>query len=132
MGKILHIGLDVGSTTVKIAVLDENDALIFSHYQRHFSDVQHTVSNLLQKIYAQYKNANVTMNVTGSSGMTTSEQIGVKFIQEVIACSQRFKDLFHKPMCYRIRRRRRKNHLLRGFAVIEDERELRRRHGSFY
>jgi len=88
MEKILHIGLDVGSTTVKVAILDEEDNLIFSHYQRHFSDVQHTVSNLLQKIYVQYRNANVTMNVTGSSGMTTSEQIGVKFVQEVIACGE--------------------------------------------
>ena len=80
--------IDVGSTTVKVAILDEEDNLIFSHYQRHFSDVQHTVSNLLQKIYVQYRNANVTMNVTGSSGMTTSEQIGVKFVQEVIACGE--------------------------------------------
>jgi activator of 2-hydroxyglutaryl-CoA dehydratase len=88
MGKVLHIGLDVGSTTVKIAILDDRDNLVFSHYQRHFSDVQHTVSNLLQKMYLQLKNTNVTMNVTGSSGMTTSEQIGVPFIQEVIACSE--------------------------------------------
>lgn len=88
MGKTLHIGLDVGSTTVKIAILDDKDNLVFSHYQRHFSDVQHTVSNLLQKMYIQLKNIDVTMNVTGSSGMSTSEQIGVPFTQEVIACSQ--------------------------------------------
>lgn len=88
MAKLLHIGLDVGSTTVKIAILDENDQLVFSHYQRHFSDVQHTVSDLLQKMYIQFRNENVSMNVTGSSGMATSEQIGVPFIQEVIACQQ--------------------------------------------
>ena len=88
MEKILHIGLDVGSTTVKIAILDDNDNLVFSHYQRHYSDVQHTVSNLLQKLFVQFRNAKVTMNVTGSSGMATSEQLGVKFIQEVIASSQ--------------------------------------------
>ncbi|NLI92915.1 MAG: 2-hydroxyacyl-CoA dehydratase [Peptococcaceae bacterium] len=88
MGKVMHIGLDVGSTTVKIAILDDNDNLVFSHYQRHFSDVQHTVSNLLQKMYLHLKNTNVTMNVTGSSGITTSGQIGVPFIQEVIACSE--------------------------------------------
>ena len=88
MGKVLHIGLDVGSTTVKIAILDEMDNLVFSHYQRHYSDVQHTVSNLLQKLYIQFRNSNVTMNVTGSSGISTSEQIGVCFVQEVIACSK--------------------------------------------
>jgi len=88
MEKVLHIGLDVGSTTVKIAILDDQDNLVFSHYQRHFSDVQHTVSNLLQKIYVQLKNIKVTMNITGSSGMSISEQLGVNFIQEVIACNQ--------------------------------------------
>ncbi len=88
MRKVLHIGLDVGSTTVKIAILDDKDNLVLSHYQRHFSDVQHTVSNLLQKIYVQLRDADVTMNVTGSSGITTSAQIGVSFIQEVIAGSQ--------------------------------------------
>ena len=88
MGKVLHIGLDVGSTTVKIAILDEKDTLVFSHYQRHFSDVQHTVSNLLQKLYIQFRNSEVTMNITGSSGISTSEQLGVPFVQEVIACSK--------------------------------------------
>ncbi|KUO61919.1 MAG: 2-hydroxyglutaryl-CoA dehydratase [Gracilibacter sp. BRH_c7a] len=88
MGKALHIGLDVGSTTVKIAILDDKDNLVFSHYQRHYSDVQHTVSNLLQKLYIQFRNSDVTMNVTGSSGISTSEQIGIPFVQEVIACSK--------------------------------------------
>ncbi|UWG97224.1 2-hydroxyacyl-CoA dehydratase [Dehalobacter sp. DCM] len=88
MSKRMHIGLDVGSTTVKIAILDENDNLVFSSYQRHFSDVQHTVSNLLQKIYVQFRNEKVTMNITGSSGMSTSEQLAIPFIQEVIACQK--------------------------------------------
>ncbi|KUO52058.1 MAG: 2-hydroxyglutaryl-CoA dehydratase [Desulfitibacter sp. BRH_c19] len=88
MRKILHIGLDVGSTTVKIAIIDERDNLVFTHYQRHFSDVQHTVSNLLQKLYTQLRTREVTMNVTGSGGISASEQLGVPFIQEVIACSQ--------------------------------------------
>jgi len=88
MGKVLHIGLDVGSTTVKIAILDEQDNLVYSHYQRHFSDVQHTVSNLLHKMYIQLKNTDITMNVTGSSGMSTSTQLDIPFVQEVIACSE--------------------------------------------
>ncbi|MGI5902118.1 MAG: acyl-CoA dehydratase activase-related protein [Desulfitobacteriia bacterium] len=88
MGEILHIGLDVGSTTVKVAVLDGRNNLVFSHYQRHFSDVQHTVGNLLQKMYVQFKDARVTINVTGSSGMSSSEQIGAPFVQEVIAGSK--------------------------------------------
>lgn len=88
MENILHMGLDVGSTTVKVAVLDSQDNLVFSYYQRHFSDVRHTVSNLLQKMYVQFKNYKVTASITGSSGMSISGQIGVPFIQEVIAGSQ--------------------------------------------
>ncbi|MEW6624946.1 MAG: acyl-CoA dehydratase activase-related protein [Bacillota bacterium] len=88
MKKILHIGLDVGSTTVKIAIIDDLDNLVFTHYQRHFSDIRHTVSNLLHKLYIQFRNRKVTMNVTGSGGISTSEQLGIPFVQEVIACSQ--------------------------------------------
>jgi len=84
----LHIGLDVGSTTVKIAIIDDLDNLVFTHYQRHFSDIRHTVSNLLHKLYIQFRNRKVTMNVTGSGGISTSEQLGIPFVQEVIACSQ--------------------------------------------
>lgn len=88
MGEVLHLGLDVGSTTVKVAILDEKDNLVYTHYQRHFSDVQHTVSNLLQKMYIQFRNAELTMNITGSSGISTSQQLGVPFVQEVIAGSK--------------------------------------------
>jgi activator of 2-hydroxyglutaryl-CoA dehydratase len=88
MTKLLHMGLDVGSTTVKIAILDENDSLVFSHYQRHYSDILNTVSGLVQRVYETYKDAEITVNVTGSSGMLISEQLGVPFVQEVIACTK--------------------------------------------
>lgn len=88
MTKVLHMGLDVGSTTVKIAVLDENDNLVFSHYQRHYSDILNTVSRLVQDVYEKYQNSDITVNVTGSSGMLISEQLGVPFVQEVIACTK--------------------------------------------
>ncbi|MFA6807500.1 MAG: hypothetical protein WCR27_00755, partial [Eubacteriales bacterium] len=77
MEKILHIGLDVGSTTVKIVVIDENNNVVYSHYQRHYSDVQHTLTGLLKDVYSKYKDDKITMNVTGSSGMSTSEQLGL-------------------------------------------------------
>lgn len=88
MTQLLHMGLDVGSTTVKIAILDEKDNLIFSHYQRHYSDILKTVSSLVQEVYHKYQSADITVNVTGSSGMLISEQLGVSFVQEVIACAK--------------------------------------------
>ena len=48
----LHkLGIDIGSTTVKVAVLDEQDNLLFSDYERHFANIRETLSALLQKAY---------------------------------------------------------------------------------
>ena len=84
----IKVGLDVGSTTVKVVVLDEKNTIIFSEYQRHFSDVKSTVYQLLRDLGQKFPEAMMTMAITGSSGMTTSEQLDVSFVQEVIACSQ--------------------------------------------
>ena len=47
------LGIDIGSTTVKIAVLDKNETLLFADYERHFANIQETLANLLQKAYDQ-------------------------------------------------------------------------------
>ena len=50
----LHkLGIDIGSTTVKVAVLDENDNLLFSDYERHFANIRETLSLLVEKAYKQ-------------------------------------------------------------------------------
>ncbi|MCL1791652.1 MAG: 2-hydroxyacyl-CoA dehydratase [Peptococcaceae bacterium] len=85
---LLKVGLDVGSTTVKVVVLDESDTMIFSDYQRHFSDVSSTVHKLLEDLGRQFPEMRISMTVTGSSGITTSAQLNIPFVQEVIACSE--------------------------------------------
>ena len=45
------LGIDIGSTTVKIAILDENENLLFADYERHFANIQETLADLLQKAY---------------------------------------------------------------------------------
>ena len=52
MSELLHVGIDVGSTTVKIVVLDEALNLIYSNYERHFSDTKSTLTNVLNKLLA--------------------------------------------------------------------------------
>ena len=47
------LGIDIGSTTVKIAILDENDTLLFADYQRHFANIQETLAELLAKAYGK-------------------------------------------------------------------------------
>ena len=84
----LKVGLDVGSTTVKVVVLDAQNRTIYKDYRRHFSDVKNTVQKLMEDLCEQFSEATVTMAITGSSGMSISEQIAIPFVQEVIACSQ--------------------------------------------
>ena len=55
MSNTLHVGLDVGSTTVKIVVMDEDLNIIYENYQRHFSDTKNTVCQVLEKLAEDYK-----------------------------------------------------------------------------
>lgn len=87
MEKLLHIGLDIGSTTIKIVVLNRNEKIIYSKYMRHFSDIKNHVKQFIQDIYMKYSEYNITLNISGSVGLAISEQLSVPFIQEVIACS---------------------------------------------
>lgn len=89
-----RIGLDVGSTTAKIAVTDDDGKLVYSRYERHHAQVIQLVSRYLEELYGQVGDAPVRMCVTGSVGMTTAEQLGVEFVQEVVAASVLAKNLY--------------------------------------
>ena len=65
----LHkLGIDIGSTTVKVAVLDENDNLLFSDYERHFANIRETLSLLVEKAYKQLGDMQIAPMITGSGG----------------------------------------------------------------
>ena len=81
----LHMGLDVGSTTVKIVITDDNFNILYSVYRRHKSDVKKTVTNVLLEAYDRFKDDYLTVNVTGSGGMFVEKYLGINFVQEVIA-----------------------------------------------
>lgn len=87
METILHMGLDVGSTTVKVVITDKNDSLLYSRYQRHFSDIKSTIINVIEEAYMNFKDAETTIMVTGSGGLSVSKWLDVPFVQEVIACT---------------------------------------------
>ena len=82
------LGLDIGSTTVKVTVLDEHNACLFRCYQRHYSDIRATVEDVLKQTAAALGDIRVKMAITGSGGLSLSGHIGVDFIQEVIACTK--------------------------------------------
>nr|WP_294677716.1 2-hydroxyacyl-CoA dehydratase [uncultured Blautia sp.] len=81
------LGIDIGSTTVKIAILDENDNLVFSDYERHFANIQETLADLLQKAENQLGELTLCPVITGSGGLTLANHLEVPFVQEVIAVS---------------------------------------------
>ena len=81
------LGIDIGSTTVKIAILDENETLLFADYERHFANIQETLAALLQKAYDKLGEQTLHPVITGSGGLTLANHLGVPFVQEVIAVS---------------------------------------------
>ncbi len=86
--KVVHIGMDVGSTTVKIAVMDENLKEIYTSYERHYSDTKNTVCKVLEELVEKYKDKEFTIALTGSGAMSTARFLDVPFIQEVVACKR--------------------------------------------
>ena len=90
------LGIDIGSTTVKIAILDENENLIFADYKRHFANIQETLADLLQEAFDQYGELTLHPVITGSGGLTLANHLGVPFTQEVIAVSTSLQKLAPK------------------------------------
>ena len=84
---IHRLGIDIGSTTVKIAVLDEQDHLLFADYERHYANIQETLASLLQKAEEQLGTLTVAPVITGSGGLALAKNMEVPFVQEVIAVS---------------------------------------------
>jgi predicted CoA-substrate-specific enzyme activase len=82
------IGLDIGSTTVKLAVLGNENNLIYSKYQRHFSDIRSTIIDLIKECYETLGDIDCRINITGSGGLSVSKWLNLGFVQEVIACSK--------------------------------------------
>jgi len=81
------LGIDIGSTTVKIAILDENDRLLFADYERHFANIQETLADLLEKAEKQLGEMTLCPVITGSGGLTLANHLEIPFVQEVIAVS---------------------------------------------
>ena len=74
--KLFKLGIDIGSTTVKIAVLDDDNNLLFSDYQRHFANIQQTLTDLLTKAKSSLGKIQVRPMITGSGGLTLAKHLG--------------------------------------------------------
>ena len=90
--KLHKLGIDIGSTTVKIAILDDRNNLLFSDYERHFANIRETLADLMDKAFEKLGNINMAPMITGSGGLTLANHLGVPFVQEVVAVSTALQD----------------------------------------
>ena len=86
------LGIDIGSTTVKVALLDQDLHIIFSDYERHYANIQETLAGLLKKALNQTGPIDIIPVITGSGGLTLSSHLQVPFVQEVVAVASALQD----------------------------------------
>ncbi|MCD8181932.1 MAG: acyl-CoA dehydratase activase-related protein [Bacteroides sp.] len=85
---MFRIGIDIGSTTAKLVVLDEFDNSIFSKYERHSAKAKETVLSFLKELLPSIGDKEVSVGITGSIGMGISERCSLRFVQEVVAAAK--------------------------------------------
>ncbi|MGN0243927.1 MAG: acyl-CoA dehydratase activase-related protein [Lachnospiraceae bacterium] len=86
------LGIDVGSTTVKVVITDENNQTLYARYQRHFADIQGTLQQLLQEALSLLGDISLTAGITGSGGLALANQLNIPFYQEVVCVSTALED----------------------------------------
>ena len=81
----LRVGIDIGSTTVKVVVLDEANKLLFRSYERHFSKTRERACETLRTVADLLKGQDIRLTITGSAGLGVANAAGIDFVQEVYA-----------------------------------------------
>ena len=88
MNESYRLGIDIGSTTVKIAVLNEENQILFSDYERHYAEIQETLALLLTRAVKELGPILVHPVITGSGGLTLAQHLEIPFVQEVVAVAE--------------------------------------------
>lgn len=91
-----HLGLDVGSTTIKLVIFNEELNIVYSKYKRHLSNIQTTFKEIINEAYKELGDIHVTAAVTGSAGLSISDWLQISFVQEVIASTKTVETLIPK------------------------------------
>lgn len=92
-----RIGIDIGSTTIKVVLTDTDNTLLFSAYERHNANVRNVLIKLLNRIKEITSDDEIAVNVTGSVGMGICDALSLPFTQEVI-CATKYTQTFHKDI----------------------------------
>jgi predicted CoA-substrate-specific enzyme activase len=88
------MGIDIGSTTLKIIIIDRYDEVVYKTYRRHKANINQVFTEELQTIIKQFPATDFTVSMTGSAGMGLSERMGIPFVQEVVASVEVVKRLY--------------------------------------
>ena len=89
-----RLGIDIGSTTVKVAIMDQEKNLLFSDYRRHFANIQETLADLLEEAKEKLGDCSLTCMVTGSGGLSLAKHMGQPFCQEVVDVANSLKEFY--------------------------------------
>ena len=84
----MRIGIDIGSTTVKVVAISQKGEMLFSEYKRHFSEIKETVQELIHKAHQKIGDGPFSAVMTGSGGVAMADALGVEFVQEVVATAK--------------------------------------------
>ena len=87
-------GIDIGSTTVKLAVLDDQNRLLYGNYARHQANTQGALAELLKDAKKQLGDCALQANITGSGAITLAKAMGIGFVQEVVAVAGALKKFY--------------------------------------
>ncbi|MBR5162485.1 MAG: 2-hydroxyglutaryl-CoA dehydratase, partial [Schwartzia sp.] len=93
MSSALSVGIDIGSTTIKVVVLNQAKEIIYKKYARHFSEISKALHENLSALRDVVGSRRFSFALTGSAGMGVAERVGLPFVQEVIACASAVKSL---------------------------------------
>ena len=85
MRKIYRAGIDIGSTTVKLVVLNEQKKIVFGQYRRHLAHTQQTLAALLREAGEQLGDCRLNVAITGSGSINLGKALNIGFVQEVVA-----------------------------------------------
>ncbi|MBP5181303.1 MAG: 2-hydroxyglutaryl-CoA dehydratase, partial [Clostridiales bacterium] len=85
-----RLGLDIGSTTIKIVLLD-GDKIVHKEYRRHHSDIAGLLNQLFEELNDKFPGLDVSVTITGSGGLSVANWLGLKFTQEVMAETEAIK-----------------------------------------
>ncbi|MBC2451312.1 acyl-CoA dehydratase activase-related protein, partial [Clostridium saccharobutylicum] len=88
MNKLLRVGIDIGSTTIKMVVVGGQENIIYKTYRRHLADIRNAFKGCLEDAKEFVKDSKLAVSISGSGGLSLAEKLNVEFIQEVIASTK--------------------------------------------